>query len=83
MNLGCPMSNAVLGIDQPDSGLSCAAGVLAVRSSQSPAWKIGFSQLGLLSVNSKTLADSRVWRGLSQAQVGVAIAGSQRGDQVA
>ena len=77
------MANAVLVIDQPDSALSYAAGVLTVRSSQNPVWKIGVSQLGLLVVNSLTVADSRVWRGLSQAKVAVAIAGSQRGDEVA
>ena len=77
------MSNAVLVIDQPDSALSFSAGVLTVRSSKTPTWKIGVSQLGLVIVNSPTGADSRVWRGLSKANVAVAIAGGQRSGEVA
>lgn len=77
------MSNAVLVIDQPDSALSFSAGVLTVRSSKTPTWKIGVSQLGLVIVNSPTGADSRVWRGLSKANVAVAIAGRQRAGEVA
>jgi len=77
------MSGLVCVVDRRGSSLEYAAGVLTVRSPENPLWRVGVSQLSLLIVHGRVIADTTVWRGLADAGVGVALTGGRHGDDVA